>query len=122
MLQYGQINYPVLVFRKAIIQKQALLFSTPIYRNNKHVGNTSDNCYNTKLDVDYTQWHVYGFEWTAAGFTGYIDGKQVYTTDGAGSNAAKPFHQTIQLDNLSGQTPASPGKMEVDYVHLYKKG
>ncbi len=86
------------------------------------IANTSDNCYNTKLDVDYTQWHVYGFEWTASGFTGYIDGKQVYTTDGAGSNAAKPFHQTIQLDNLSGKTPVSPGKMEVDYVHLYKKG
>ncbi len=85
------------------------------------VGNASQNCFSHEEDVDISQWHVYGFEWTAAGFKGYVDGQEIYSTDGQGSNPNVSMHQTIQLDNLTGQTPVKEGKMEVDWVHMYKK-
>ncbi len=85
------------------------------------VGNPSANCYHTTHNVDVSQWHVYGFEWTATGFKGFVDGQQIYETGGNGSNPNVSMHQTIQLDNLTGQTPVSPAKMEVDWVHMYSK-
>ena len=85
------------------------------------VGNPSQNCYHTTYQTDISQWHVYGFEWTADGFKGYVDGQQIYETSGNGSNPNVSMHQTIQLDNLTGRTPVSPGVMEVDWVHMYSK-
>lgn len=85
------------------------------------VGNPSKNCYSTSKAVDYTQWHTYSFEWTSAGFKGFIDGVQFYSTGPSGADMPVPGHQTIQLDNLSGDTPVKSGKMEVDWVHIYGK-
>ena len=80
------------------------------------------NCYTLPSNsVDYSQWHVYGFEWTASGFTGWIDGKQWYTTSDSGPQSTSAMHQTIQLDNLSGNATVDPAKMEVDWMHMYKK-
>jgi hypothetical protein len=85
------------------------------------IGNPSSNCYHTSKTMDITQWHVYGFEWTANGFVGYVDKQQMYSTGSSGANPSVSMHQTIQLDNLSGHTPVSPGKMEVDWMHMYSK-
>jgi hypothetical protein len=77
------------------------------------------NCYTTNKAIDLTQWHTYGFEWTPTSMTGFIDGEKWYTTNGI--NPPGPMHQIILLDNLSGKTPARPGKMEVDWAHMFSK-
>jgi hypothetical protein len=79
------------------------------------------NCYQLPDDsVDYSQFHVYGFKWTSSSFTGYIDARQWYTTSDGGAQPPGAMHQTIQLDNLTGNTPVKAGKMEVDWLHMYK--
>ena len=80
------------------------------------------NCFTLPdKDVDYTKFHVYSIEWTASGANGWIDGESWYTTTSSNWQPKTSSHQTIQLDNLSGRTPVSPGKMEVDWVHTYSK-
>jgi hypothetical protein len=84
-------------------------------------GDPSQNCYHTSHKVDITQWHTYGFEWTATTLKGFVDGQEIYSTDGAGGNPSVSMHETLQLDNNTGQMPPKPGNMEVDWVHMYTK-
>jgi hypothetical protein len=93
-----------------------------VYLHCAHPGQASSgNCYETHIDVDQGQFHTYGFKWEAGAMTGYVDGVQKYTTSGNGSLPPRSMHQTVQLDNLTGRTPVSPGKMEVDWVHQYSQ-
>ena len=85
------------------------------------VGNPSSNCVNKSYKMDITQWHVIGFEWTSAGFKGFVDGKEIYSVGPSGASMPVAGDQTIQLDNLSGDTPVKPGEFDVDWVHMYAK-
>ena len=87
------------------------------------IGHPKDNCYQIPdNDVDYSQWHVYGFEWRADGGTGYIDGKKWWSDNNSGGwSIQKPGHMTIQLDCIGCGTPVRPAQMDVDWVHTYKK-
>jgi hypothetical protein len=85
------------------------------------VANHAQNCFVIpKNSVDYSQWHVYGIQWTPAGMTGYIDGTKWWSTTLASVAPPVDVMPTIQLDNLSGNTPVRPGQMQVDWVHMYK--
>lgn len=79
------------------------------------------NCYHTTSDVDFSQWHVWGFEWTASSFTGYIDGEKWYTTNDKGPQMPGAGHLTIQLDNLSGRAPSATAYMDIDWARYYSK-
>lgn len=79
----------------------------------------------TKANVDLSQWHNFGFEWTSTGITGYLDGAQwFHYAGGAITGTRKNIqdmpsgHLTLQLDAFapSGLTPAT---MEVDWVRVY---
>jgi hypothetical protein len=84
------------------------------------VGNPQSNCVTLPSNnVDYSQWHVYGFEWRADGGRGFIDGNLWWDIKDNGWSIKKPGHMTIQLDNF-GSAPAAPGEMDVDWVHAYK--
>lgn len=84
------------------------------------VGNPQQNCFTIPDDpVDYSQWHVYGFEWRADGGRGFIDGKPWWSTTTNDWSITKPGHPTIQLDNF-GSAPAELDEMDVDWIHAYK--
>jgi hypothetical protein len=72
----------------------------------------------TSPDMDLTQWHNYAFEWTAQSLTGWIDGKQWFTTTSSAAQAPGKMHATIQLDNNNGSGMA-PATMDVDWFHVY---
>jgi hypothetical protein len=78
------------------------------------------NAYNEKVNVDKTKWHVWGFQWTSSDFTGFLDGQQWFSYSGQDAQMG-PGSATIQLDNLNG-CPATPSKMDVDWMHVYRKG
>ncbi len=85
------------------------------------VGNPSSNCVTLpNNNVDYSQWHVYGFEWRADGGRGFIDGKLWWDIKDNGWSIKKPGHMTIQLDCIGCRAPVAPGEMDVDWVHAYK--
>jgi len=85
------------------------------------VGNPSSNCVSKSYQMDITQWHVVGFEWTSTGFKGFVDGKEIYSVGSSGASMPVAGDQTIQLDNLSGDTPVKPGEFDIDWVHMYSK-
>jgi hypothetical protein len=94
------------------------------------VGNPSANCYvipnggNTALTPNaaaYSQWISYGLEWTSSSMTGFINGQQWWTSTDSSFRPNVPMHQTIQLDNLSGDNNPNPSRMQADWVHVYKK-
>jgi hypothetical protein len=85
------------------------------------LGHPVDNCYQIPDNpVDYSKWHVYGFDWRADSGSGYIDGVQWWTTSNNDWSIQDKGHLTIQLDNLQGSTPVKPGEMDVDWIHTYK--
>lgn len=84
-------------------------------------GNVSSNCYTLPSNsVNYSQWHVYGIQWTASGMTGFIDGNKWWSTNSSSVQPLADSNLTIQLDNLSGSTPVKSGEMDVDWAHMYK--
>lgn len=85
-------------------------------------GNASGNCYILPANsIDYSQWHVYGFQWSASSMTGYIDGTKWWSSSNTSSfQPLADSNLTIQLDNLSGSTPVRPGEMDIDWAHMYK--
>jgi hypothetical protein len=70
--------------------------------------------------LDLTQWHNYGFEWTASGLTGFIDGVQWFRNTAPGVQAPGPMHLTIQLDNFVGKSGLQPTHFDVDWARIYK--
>jgi hypothetical protein len=83
--------------------------------------NISQNCYAIPANsVDYSQYHVYSLLWQNGLMTGYIDGVQWWTTRTSSVMPSVSMHLTMQLDNLTGQTPVRAGNMEVDWMHMYK--
>jgi chitosanase len=80
----------------------------------------------SKSNVDITQWHNYGFEWTATGLKGYIDGVEWFSyADGGGPNGRSNIqdmpsgHLTIQLDNFFGASGMQEGYMDVQWARVY---
>jgi beta-glucanase (GH16 family) len=72
-------------------------------------------------EIDVTEWHNYAVEWTADHVTGFIDGRQWFTTGDAEKLPPRPMHLTIQLDWFPGDGDASEGAtMEVDWVRIYE--
>jgi hypothetical protein len=91
------------------------------------ISDPSKNCYSIpKNSVDYSQWHVYGFQWTPTSMAGYIDGTKWWSLSNISTvNPVSASHLTVQLDNLAqrqGVTPlpVQPGEMDIDWVHMYK--
>jgi hypothetical protein len=85
-------------------------------------GDPNSKCYTLPANsVDYSQWHVYGIQWTPTSMTGYIDGMKWWSTTNI-----SPFEPlgdsnlTFQLDNVSGSTPVKPAEMDIDWAHMYK--
>jgi hypothetical protein len=85
-------------------------------------GSANSNCYVLPTNnVDYSQWHVYGIQWTPTCMTGYIDTTKWWST--CSTSSFQPLgssNLTIQLDNLSGSTPVKAGEMDIDWAHMYK--
>jgi hypothetical protein len=80
--------------------------------------------FSQKCGVDLTQWHNIGFEWTADGVKGFIDGEEWFSFSG-GENGDRQCiqcmpsgHLTIQLDNFYGED-LQPATYEIDWVHTY---
>ena len=86
------------------------------------ISNPSQNCYSLPSNaVNYSQWHVYGIQWTPTSMTGYIDGTKWWSSSNTSSfQPLADSNLTIQLDNLSGSTPVKPGEMDIDWAHMYK--
>ena len=79
-----------------------------------------------------SQFHVYACEWTADGFTFYIDGKAHHTfaNDKKGDYATWPFSNPFYLKlnlawggNMGGSRDESklPAVYEIDYVRVFQK-
>jgi hypothetical protein len=68
--------------------------------------------------LDLSQWHNYGFEWSASGLTGYIDGQQWFHDTDPDVQAPGPMHQTIQLDNFFGDG-MQQAYFDVDWARVY---
>ena len=79
-----------------------------------------------------TEYHVYACEWTADGFTFYIDGKAHHTfaNDKAGNYNTWPFYNPFYLKlnmawggNMGGTVDESklPAVYEIDYVRVFQK-
>jgi beta-glucanase (GH16 family) len=76
--------------------------------------------YAEKAGVDLTQWHNYGFEWTADGLVGYIDGAEWFRFDSDCIQCAPgPMHLTIQLDNFFGSGGLQKAFLDVDWARIY---
>jgi hypothetical protein len=76
--------------------------------------------YAEKAGVDLTQWHNYGFEWTASGLVGYIDGAEWFRFDSDCIQCAPgPMHLTIQLDNFFGSGGLQKAFLDVDWARIY---
>lgn len=79
----------------------------------------------TSDPIDITDWHHYGFEWTADGITGYLDGVEwFHYADGAGAEGRSDIqdmpsgHLTVQLDNFFG-TGLQQGYIDVEWANVY---
>lgn len=69
--------------------------------------------------IDLTEWHNYGFEWTADGLTGYLDGVEWFHDTDPDAQAPQPMHLTIQLDNFFGAGGMQEAYFDVDWAHIY---
>ncbi len=85
---------------------------------NKDITPTSED-YKSKSPKSYYNWHSYGLMWKPDSMTGYIDGQQWWTSSDGSFRPSVPMHQTIQLDNLSGDGSPNPAQMQADWVHVY---
>jgi hypothetical protein len=72
-----------------------------------------------KNNVDLTQWHNVGFEWSRTGLVGYIDGAEWFRFDRDGiQNAPGPMHLTIQLDAFA-PSGLQPAFFDVQWAKFY---
>jgi hypothetical protein len=73
----------------------------------------------TRCDVDLTQWHNFGFEWTPQHLKGYLNGAEWFHFDRDCVQCAPGrMYQTIQLDNFSGPDQ-QPAIFEIDFARVY---
>lgn len=75
--------------------------------------------------LDVTQWHNYGFEWTASGLKGFIDGVQVFSFSGGATASRRNIQDmpsgalTHQLDNFTGDGGLRPAVLEIEFSRFY---
>jgi hypothetical protein len=116
--------------------------------NGNDVSNTADNAlfwngYGPSGQQDHNFWnnptstplqgnfHVYGLQWSPAGYQFYIDGIQVWSTTEAISHRSEYIYLTSEVQNnfWAGNIPAggygsldtSQTKMTVDYVRVWQQ-
>lgn len=81
----------------------------------------------TQQNGDFSQYHDYAVEWEPDHITGFIDGKQVFSTTNKAEIPTGPMHLAIQEDigPIDGWIPAPDGstpstvKLVVDWVRIY---
>jgi beta-glucanase (GH16 family) len=88
----------------------------------------SDNSQDATTQNGYfSGWHDYAVEWEPDHITGYIDGKQVFSTTNKAEIPSGPMHLAIQQDigpiadwipAPDSTTPSDVG-LQVDWVHIY---
>ncbi len=102
--------------------------------NHASWGQTSDNNFWNVMDnLDVSQWHIYGIEWSATQIRFYVDGIQVMACDtGNAANGTDCFNAPFYiLFNFAmggqftgiynaGQFTNVPWHMYVDYVRCYQ--
>lgn len=82
----------------------------------------------TSSTGDFSQWHTFTVEWTAAKITYYLDGVQEYTTSQAGAIPAGPLDVVLQNDigaaghYIPGKDANTPAQvaLHVDWVKVYQ--
>ncbi len=62
-----------------------------------HYGEDNDQTYGS-VDHDSTRWSAYALEWTPEKITGYVDGKEWYSTSDTATFPPRPMNMTMQLD------------------------
>jgi beta-glucanase (GH16 family) len=79
-----------------------------------------------KCDVDMTQWHNFGMEWTPDYVAGFVDGVEWFKfSGGAGVDGRSNIQDmpsgalTIQLDNYTGSNGNREAEFLVDWVRFY---
>ncbi len=75
-------------------------------------------------------WHVYGVLWSAAGYTFYVDGMQLWTEDAPVSHRPEDLRLTCEVDDGGwagfvpkggyGDRRSSTTRMEVDWVRVWQ--
>lgn len=74
-----------------------------------------------QVEVDATQWHTWGVEWTPQSVTGFVDGRPWFHTTDVGALPPGPMHLCVQLDWFpSGRGPVRPSALQVDWVREYR--
>ncbi len=68
-----------------------------------------------ELKIDATQWHNYAVEWTSAGVTAFVDGREWWKTEDTSILPPGPMHLCLQLDWFP-RGDGESGRMQVDWV------
>jgi hypothetical protein len=71
-------------------------------------------------NADATQWHTMAMDWSPTAIKVYRDGVLVWTLTDPGAIPHVAHHLCIQLDALAKRQLATPVRMYVDYVRIYK--
>jgi beta-glucanase (GH16 family) len=81
-----------------------------------HFGHNNDQTYG-KVNIDLTQWHVFGVTWTPTSMTYYVDGQQWFQDTDPAHMPPVAMNPTIQID---AQGPIKQSQtMEVDWLRIY---
>jgi len=122
---------------RIINQMQGAIHYGEVAPNNK----SSHELYTFPKDTNITDYHIYSVEWDTNNITWYIDNKEYYseknwytTPEDKSKNYSypapfnRPFYLILNLavggtfdEGIIPDSSNLPGKMEVDYVRVYKK-
>lgn len=85
-----------------------------------------EQIHKTGPTLDFAEWHNFGFEWTAQGLKGYIDGEEWFSVSGGGGPNGRSNvqnmpsgHLTIQLDAIDAETGFAPAVFDTEWVRVY---
>ena len=75
-----------------------------------------------EVEVDATEWHNWGLEWTPDKITAYLDGEEWWSTTDTSIFPPGPMHLCIQLDwfpDDDGGGDVQESTMHVDWIKQY---
>jgi hypothetical protein len=84
-----------------------------------HYGSSAQQKYYAH-DVDGSEWHTLGMDWSADAIKIYRDGALVWTLTDTAVIPDVAHHLCIQLDAFSSGPLTQPVRMYVDYVRIYQ--